>query len=410
MARNLPDFINGWLEYTEPLPTPLIFRIWSAIGAMSCALGRRVWIKTNSRMPLCFPNLFLMLVAPPGIGKDVSINKVADLIITANAISKNGIVARLGGESISPKGLVDKLADNASKQTFTYRRGHEQVTAEFHSLTFCIGELGTAIPEYDPRLIPLLNDLYNNKPAYEDAIRGIEVRVPAPHLTLILGNQPNTLAEVFPERTFRMGFTSRIIFVYAHHPVIKDLYVDEEIELSWDQSLEQKLAEDFCDMASMAGPFKVTPETKKLINEFSRDKPAEVPGAKFQDYNTRRPLHAQKLAICASASESNSQVVEVKHWIRALELLFAAEAKMPQIFAEVTTARGFSETYEEIKGMGGEESEVTHRTLVRKLSRTHPPYEVKQILELARADGVLVPLMDEAGAERRPLIFRVDRG
>ena len=359
-------------------------------------------------MPLCYPNLYLMLVGPPGVGKDVAINKAADLLIRANAESKHGQIARLGGESISPKGLVDKLADNASKQTFSYKEGSEKITAEFHSLTFCIGELGTAIPEYDPRLIPLLNDLYNNKPSYEDSIRGIEVKIPNPHITLILGNQPNTLAEVFPERTFRMGFTSRIIFVYAEHPVIKDLFIEADTEREWDPELESKLAQDLQQMTLMTGGFTIPQDTRNAINEFNRTRPGEVQSTRFLDYNTRRTLHLQKVAMCVSACESNRCIITPKHWERAVQLLFDAEIKMPQIFAEVTTSRGFSETYSEIRQMGDERGRVTHRAVVMKLARTRPAYEVKQMIDLALADGVLTEVLDEAGAPKRPKEFYVD--
>ena len=408
MKRQLPNFLDGWAEYTDPLPTPQLFRIWACLGIVSSALSRRVWIKANSRMPLCYPNLYLMLVGPPGVGKDVAINKAADLLIRANAESKHGQIARLGGESISPKGLVDKLADNASKQTFSYSDGPDKITAEFHSLTFCIGELGTAIPEYDPRLIPLLNDLYNNKPSYEDSIRGIEVKIPNPHITLILGNQPNTLAEVFPERTFRMGFTSRIIFVYCEHPVIKDLFIEEDAELKWDQELEGKLSHDLQQMTQMTGGFKVPRETRDMINEFNRTRPGEVESTRFQDYNTRRTLHLQKVAMCVSACESNRRIITPKHWERAVQLLFDAELKMPQIFAEVTTSRGFSETLTEIRQMGDANGRITLHAFMSKLARTRPPYEVKQMLELAIAEGTLKEVLDEAGAPKRPKEFYVD--
>lgn len=407
MARQLLNYLDSFLEFTEPLPTPHNYRVWSGITLISSALARRVWLRANSRLPLCYPNLMTLLAGDPGIGKDVAINKVGDIIYTAIQKAAPSIVARLGGESISPKGLIDKLADAASKQSFTFKEGGEKHTADFHSLTFCIGELGTAMPEYDPRLVPILNDMYNNKKSFEDTIRGVEVKVPNPHITLLLGNQPNTLAEVFPEKAFRMGLTSRIIFVFANSPVIQDLFVAREEEIKWNPQLEEDLAHDYIELTKMAGPFTATPQTKELINEFNRERPAPVPTQRFKDYNTRRPLHAQKVAMCVAAAESSSMVLEPHHWLKALEILFAAEQRMPEIFADVVTSRGFSETYAEIVRMGDEGKPIPHHTLVRRLSRTHAAYEVKQIIDLAITDGLLVPMLDEAHTPIKPPKFTV---
>lgn len=407
MARQLSNYLESFMEFTSPLPTPETYRIWSALTLISSALARRVWLRANSRLPLCYPNLLTLLAGDPGIGKDVAINKVADIIYAAMQQAGSTVVARLGGESISPKGLIDKLAHSDSKQSFSYMEDGEKKTADFHSLTFCIGELGTAMPEYDPRLVPVINDLYNNKKSYDDTIRGIEVHVPNPHITMLLGNQPNTLAEVLPEKAFRMGLTSRIIFVFANNPVIHDLFVEKEEELTWDAELESKLANDYIELAKMTGPFKATPTAQQMINEFNRERPAPVPTQRFKDYNVRRPLHAQKVAMCISAAESPEQIIRPHHWTQALETLFAVERRMPEIFEDVVTSRGFSETYLELMRMGEGGKVLKYHTLITRLSRTHPAYEVKQILDLAQADGLLMPVLDEAYTPVKPLAFTI---
>ena len=50
----------------EPTPTPAPFRLWSGITAVAGAVERRVWAET--RQNLISPNLYVLLVAPPGAG------------------------------------------------------------------------------------------------------------------------------------------------------------------------------------------------------------------------------------------------------------------------------------------------------------------------------------------------------
>jgi len=413
MARHLSNWLESWLEFTEPLPAPRILRLWAGLGAVSTALSRRVWLQGNPRMLPCYPNLYIMMVAPPGVGKDVAINKAADCLLGANryAIKKIGThLYKPGGESISPKGLIDRMADQTARQIYRYHNGKEQVSVDFHSLAFFVGEATTAIPEYNPLLIAMLNDLFNCKAEYADSIRGNEVIVDKPHLSLILGNQPDTLAEIFPDRTFRMGFTARVFFIFANTPVVRDIFVDEKTEVAWDNQLWSHLQQDLVDMATMAGPLSTTKETRTLINEFNRDRPAPVPGPRFSDWNSRRPLHAQKLAICLSAVESSAGLITPTHWEKALEHLFAAEARMPKIFENVTTSRGFSEVYEEIKQMGKNKDKVRRHTISLKLARTKSPTEVNQIIDTAIADGILVLITDEVGNPVKPTTFRITHG
>lgn len=407
MARALTNYLDSFLEFTEPLPTPLSFRIWSGICLISSALSRRVWLRANARLPYCYPNLLVMLAGDPGIGKDVAINKVGDIIADAIQCASPQTIARLGGESVSPKGLIDKLADSRSKQTVSFQTQGEKHTIDFHSLTFCIGELGTAMPEYDPRLVPIINDLYNNKASFEDTIRGVVVRVANPHITMLLGNQPNTLAEVLPDKAFRMGLTARMIFVFANNPIIQDLFIAKEEEIKWDMGVEKKLAHDYVEIAKMAGPFQATDKAQGLINSFNRERPAPVPTQRFKDYNVRRPLHAQKVAMCIAAAESSKMIIEPHHWIKALEILFAVEKRMPEIFEDVVTSRGFSETYLEIARWGEGGKPIKYHALITRLSRTHPAYEVKQILDLAQSDGLLMPVLDETGTPVNPKAFNV---
>lgn len=61
------DWISTFLDYTDGLPSPELFRKWAAIGTVAGALERRVWCST-ARSKL-YPNLFILLVSSPGVGK-----------------------------------------------------------------------------------------------------------------------------------------------------------------------------------------------------------------------------------------------------------------------------------------------------------------------------------------------------
>lgn len=64
------DWIGAYCAHTEGLPSPEIFRLWSAISCVAGALERRVWLR--ARQKDTYPNLFVLLVGPPGSGKCLS--------------------------------------------------------------------------------------------------------------------------------------------------------------------------------------------------------------------------------------------------------------------------------------------------------------------------------------------------
>lgn len=359
-------------------------------------------------MPCLFPNLYTFIVARPGLGKDLAINTAADLIREADRIAREagGGVIRLGGESISHKGLYDKLGQEASKLHVKWSIRGDHFTANIHSLMFCIGELGTVMPEYDAKLIPVLNDLYNCKSSLEDTIRGQEVRIENPHLVLLLGNQPQTLSEVVSDRHFRMGFTSRVVFVFEDADNRNDMYGDEG-EPAHNDDLRRKLVADLIEISKLSGQFDVHPDVQSMANEFNRERPGEVPGIRFVDYNTRRPLHAHKVALCLAAAEGNSRnALLPHHWNRALDLLTEVEQRMPLIFEHVTSARGFSEDINEIKRMTTGQP-VTIAKLTDMLACNRPPHEVSNIIRLLKENGTLISVEHPDGRLVTPPTVRL---
>lgn len=401
------DFLTKLLEWGEPLPAPPILRLWAGIGALSAILSRRVWIQANSRLPPLYPNLFIMLVAPPRVGKDLAINSAAALCQAANkaARKKYGAhILRTGGESISPKGLLDKLNEKESKQTIS----HGQEISEIHSLSFFVGEATTAIPEYDTRLIGIMNDLWNCKPSYGETIRGIEYTINNPHLMMLLGNQPDTLYRIFPEAVFKMGFTARVFFIYAPYRIKKKTYLEAHEEAQLDQTLYNQLINHLVEISQWTGAMKTTPEFRDAVNHFEYNDPSPVPGARFEHWNGGRCLNTQKLAMCLAASEG-TQTITFQHWQRAVTYLFEAEKRMPLIFENVTTDRGFSEDIENIVNLGIKNAEITQYALLSKLARTKAPHEVSIIIDQAIRAGILAQVYDEAGAPARPLRYSIQQ-
>ena len=219
MSEQLPRKLHSWTaafeEYTQLAPSPAIYRKWGAISAVAGALERRVWVRTNSGV--LFPNMFIVLVGPPGTGKDPAIDPVRNLWASAGKLS-------LAPASVTHKGLMDALASDKAMRTFENpANGTHEV---YHSLLLTAPELGVILPGHDLGYLSMLNELYQCKGVFEEQIRGREevLRIDGPHLHITAGTQPKYLFELLPEAAFGMGFTARLIMVYHGEPTKTDLF------------------------------------------------------------------------------------------------------------------------------------------------------------------------------------------
>src|SRR5215831_3135475 len=74
LLRLPKDLFTSFMDVTREDNVPEVFKRWSAISLIGGALERRVWTRTGSHGGLSrytFPNLYVLLIAPPGTGKSV---------------------------------------------------------------------------------------------------------------------------------------------------------------------------------------------------------------------------------------------------------------------------------------------------------------------------------------------------
>jgi len=405
-SRVLPDILTAWNEYTSDIPGHPDFKEYGGIFALSAALTRRVWVRTRPSMPPIYANLWAMLVGRPGSGKDAVINRVSALLDAASAGVEKGQQFYLGEESLSAKGLVDSLASEEAQQSFRYMNGSKrEEIVPFHSLIGCVPELTTFMPEYNTQLVGILNELYNCKEKFRERIRGginkgQRVEITNPHVSLLLGVQPQTLVEIFPEQAFHMGFFARVIVVYVQEVVTNPLFVEDEGDyveaMEHDEKLWKSLVSDIRAITEVSGSFSVSPDARKAINEFHTisHEHSAVDHHRYEDYNARRSFHLIKMAMVFAMSESSKLCIEMRHWDKAKEALFNVEKKMPDSFRNLVTDAGFHNSVEEIVA-GRKGKVVTQREIERTLRRRHKPYEIPQIIR-SMLDGRELVLLDQA--------------
>ncbi len=383
--RRLPNWIEGWEEYVSCAPSPHLLRKWSAISLIAGAMERKCWVRSRRRR--LYPNLYVFMLAPPGVGKTFLTATIWDFWDTLNSTH------HLAANSISKAALIDCLDD--AKRSIV-RPG--EPTVSFNSLLIVANELNTLIPTYDNDFMAALTDIYDCHPYSErKRTKKTNINMRAPQINMIVCATPANLADCLPEGAWEMGFMSRCILIYSGESLISDLHIDEEDDID-DKGLKKELLADLKEIGKSYGPFTWELDAIAQIKKWHFNHGEPSPDhPKLAHYCTRRTAHLLKLCQVASINESNGKVITLDHLQIALDWLVEAEKYMPDVFKAMThggDAQLITECFHfAIKLSVKEGQPVRESRIINFLGERTPAHNVERILTIMEKGDLLRPVM-----------------
>lgn len=324
-TRQLPCWIEGFTDATKDLPAPELFRKWTAISCIAGALERRVWAETA--MSRIYPNLFVLFVAPPGVGKTEAIKLGSRL---ANQTKK----LKIAPDDLTKPALIDHVS--RSTQTKTYPPSREHPGGEmiqYHSLHIFADELGVFIPSHDTGFLSVMNKLFDNAASYTESRRGREedLVIENPQTNLLAGTQPDFLANLLPPEAWGMGFMSRMLMVYQGTPVKVSLFGKRH------RPDYRPLLEDLKVVAELHGEMEWDKGAEDLLVSWHDNNMEPRPThTKLKHYLPRRILNIIKLCVISAVSRGNDMTILREDVERARDWLLEIEALMPDIFKDMS--------------------------------------------------------------------------
>ncbi len=325
--RKLVSWIDSYKELHETTSAPKISCLWASIVALSSALERNVWVFTDGRV--LFPNIYVFMVTPPGIGKTTGMINAKELV---RGIREEHTVA---SSSMTHASLVDELRQTARKEIDP----KTQKVRERHSLAILSNDLQTLLPAYDTDTLGKLTDLYDGYP-YGESRRGGDgkntFQLKEPIINLYAATTPGHLMGTFSEGAWGLGFMSRTILVFVEERQVKDLFREAPKDMS---ALYNDLQHDLKLINKMRGELIFTPEAAELTNEWHKTGPYGGPPIpqhpRLINYCTRRTAHLLKLEqiSCIQRGDTEGSITAFD-FEQALDWLLGAEANSTEIFKE----------------------------------------------------------------------------
>ena len=372
-SRKLESWIESFVEHTDNLESPLLFRKWAGIFTIASALEMRCWLQTSS--PL-YPNLYVFIVGNPGVGKN-------RIIRVAKSYMREIPEFHFAPTSLTGAALVDTLA--ASKR-FIARLPDPPL--EYYNTTITAEELTAFMHKYDDEMVGLLSAFYDPDP-YAQSRRGrdIKIKIDRPQVNLMSGTTPSNLIGLMPESAWDQGFTSRVILVYSDERIVGDDFATTS------RDIDKDLTHDIKQIGALSGEFKVTQDYRAAVNNWrALGEPPVVSHPKLLHYNTRRRVHLYKLSMVSAADRGDVLLLTKEDFNRAMGWLLEAESYMPDIFTAGSTgtdARAIDEITHYIgvadKGDGVPEHQIMNFARARV-----PMHSILRVIEIMVASGQIV--------------------
>lgn len=363
MSRELDNWLDAYLEYTDNSESPLSYHTWCGLATIAGALQRKVYLRWGIGQVI-YPNLYVVLIGPSGrTRKGVALGIAKDILkripqVTVAPESSSGkqttisVMKRAGLDFVDP-------TDGKTKR-------HCSVTAFSEELSVFLGQ-------GDIAYLSSLTDWYDSKDDWEyetisrgkDSIKGV-------CLNLVGGTAPDWIQSMIPHEAVGGGFTSRVIFIVEES---KRKLVPEHVMTVRELELQDMLVRDLERINKMAGEFHMARETKELYvdwyitqNKLSELGTPAVDDPRFAGYNERRATHLRKLLLICSAARGDDAIIKPEDFHKALELLKGAEVHMHKTFGGFGKSRT-SDATETIKNYLEKVRVSTRKTVLQRFYR-----------------------------------------
>lgn len=326
MSKNFFQLYHDYVKSTEPPPN---FHAWSAISAISALLGKKCFIPQGDFT--VYPQLYVILVGEPGTRKSTAMGIAKKLVKTVTTVP-------VAPESATRESLIDDMAGHPVGEG---KRRYWQSSVFVDELKDFVG--GRHINQ---SMIGFLTTIWDGD-IYKEATRGGgEKVIHNPYLTMLACCNPSWITTSLKQDVLTEGFSRRGIFQMQS---MEDMAALRSWPVKTPEQVEMwPYLQNECKRIHMIdGQFTLSQKAFNLYDtEYLRIRDdMKKHTEKVQAYFSSKHVLALKLAMCISAAQRSSRMVNVADVSAAFSFLGQAERTLDAVFAGVgrNELKGFAD-------------------------------------------------------------------
>lgn len=329
MSGEQSSFLQDYLKVNEGTEIPESFALWSGIGIISAALGRRLWMDMG--VYTVYPNIMTILVAASGQYRKSTAIGVGESILRNISPGPN-IIA----QKVTPEALIEQMST-------TRRDEAEDSLSKVCEGFVLVDELANFLNKktYEQGLAALMIPLYDCKEVYDyhTKSRGREM-IENACLGMLSASTVDWIKTAIPLEAIGGGLTSRIIFVYEDKRIKAHALTKFSKEK---KTLKESLIKRLEKIAELSGEVFLTKEAESLFVELYD---SFFYNSNFYDdaflggYASRRHVHLLKIAMCLAASDVPDSTIYIKEeYIQASDMLLKGiEKNLDKVFMQIASS------------------------------------------------------------------------
>ena len=393
----LTDFTYS-LKGTE---IPSVFAFWGAVHTMSVALKRDAYF--SWLFGKRFPNMYIMLVAPPRSCGKSEVVKASDRVLKkyATLINDKALAIRKEPNIIRTRATPESLADALMPREVHYAEGSVARLVKTGSELAVIASEGSTFlgkQQYNQGLIDRLTHYFDCMDDDSDRTRKGEQRFHDMYVTCLIATTPDGVESAIPPEAFGGGFLSRLILVYKDKSPKEYPYPTELVDAATPDELARRLAW----LAEVAqGEYKFDDDAdaeyrtwyhtfkEKLLTQ------GENKGERGMNMLQRYDVHLMKLALIIRAQQYKAgTLISHDDFIQARKILDYTY-KLNYIPTENVGSTPYDKHFKRVAVLLTEKKAMTRSELSRAMS----PYkcyvdELGNILATLLSEGKIEVILD----------------
>lgn len=283
-------WIRKILEDVSDVEAPDSFKLWALLFAVSSASKRQTLLSLRGKITV-YPNLFVMLIADSGFGKQFSIDLAEGLLTRTKRV-----------RSISGRNSIESIIESLGKSITieggcVINRAQGAVTS---------GEFANLLLE-NPSALTILTELYDCKDEWKNSLRkGIDT-LRKLYIPMLTATNMEHFNDKIAEKDLKGGFIARTMLIKESKVSHLDSLLGEGPELDF-EGHSKRLTE----ITELSGKFKITNDAVTYYDEWYH----EFYSIQHNDktgFIRRTRTHILKVAMCLSLIERDDLIVTLEH-------------------------------------------------------------------------------------------------